>query len=59
MKIRIWSRAEQINHSQLNEFPELKIAKGLGQGQVGWGPGQPDPVGGNSAHDRGLKLGDL
>ena len=29
------------------------------QGQVGWGPGQPDPVKGNPAHDRRLELGDL
>jgi len=26
------------------------------QGQVGWGPGQPDLVCGNPAHGRGLKL---
>jgi len=29
------------------------------QGQVGCGPGQPDPVGGSPAHNRGLALGGL
>jgi len=29
------------------------------QGQVGWGPGQPELVGGNSSHSRGLELGGL
>ena len=29
------------------------------QGQVGWGPGQPELVGGSPAHGRGLELGDL
>lgn len=26
------------------------------QGQVGWGPGQPELVGGNPAHDRGIGI---
>ena len=25
------------------------------QGQIGWGPGQPDLVGGNHAHGRGIE----
>ena len=29
------------------------------QGQVGWGPGQPELVGGSSAHGRELELDDL
>ena len=29
------------------------------QGQVGWGPGQPDLVGGSPAHGRGLELDGL
>jgi len=29
------------------------------QGQVGWGPGQPELVGGSPAHGRGLVLGGL
>jgi len=29
---------------------------GGAQGQLGWGPGQPEPVGGNPAHGRGLEL---
>ena len=29
------------------------------QGWVGWDPGQPDIVGGNPAHSKGLKLDDL
>jgi len=28
-------------------------------GQAGWSPGQPDLVGGNSAHGRGLELDGL
>lgn len=30
-----------------------------GQGQVGWGPGQPELVAGKPAHSRGLELGNL
>ena len=29
------------------------------QGQVDWGPGQPDLVGGSTAPDKGLELGGL
>jgi len=29
------------------------------QGQAGWGPGQPDLVGGSPAHGRGLEQDDL
>mgnify|MGYP001864531359 CR=1 FL=1 len=29
------------------------------QGQVGWGPGQPELLGGSTANGRGLDLGDL
>ena len=29
------------------------------QDQIGWGPGQPDPVNCNPYHDRGLELNDL
>ena len=29
------------------------------QGQAGWGPGQPELVGGSPAHGRGLGLGGL
>ena len=29
------------------------------QGQVGWGPGQSDLVGGNPVHGGGLELSDL
>ena len=32
---------------------------GGAQGQVGWGPGQPELVGDSSAHVRGLELGEL
>jgi len=32
---------------------------GGNQGQVGWGPGQTDLVGGSLDHDRGLELGGL
>lgn len=28
------------------------------QSQVGWGPGQPDLVGGSPAYGRGLELGE-
>ena len=32
---------------------------GGAQGRVGWGPGQPERVGGSRAHGRGLELADL
>jgi len=36
----------------------LPIPEGA-QGQVGWGPVQPDLAGGSRDHDRGLDLGEL
>ena len=34
------------------------IPEGI-QDQIGWGPGQPDLVGSNPVHKRGVELGDL
>lgn len=40
--------AEQF---KMDSAPSLEV---FVQGQDGWGPGQPDVVGGNPAHSRGI-----
>jgi len=45
---------------QLMSFAAFELPTLVGvESQVGWGPGQPDLVGGSPAHGRGLRLGEL
>ena len=38
---------------------ELNLARGAKKGQIGWGPGQPDLVGGSPAQGGRVELDDL
>jgi len=42
-----------------NRLPEKLWIPGGIQGQAGWDPGPPDPVGGSPAHGRELELAGL
>ncbi|MEQ5253619.1 hypothetical protein, partial [Escherichia coli] len=42
-----------------NGYMTSRAVPGGAQGQVGWGPGQPELVGGSPAHGRGEQLGGL
>jgi len=47
--------AQLIRSDSSEQFP----LPGCIQGQLGWGPEQPDVVGGSPAQDKGLELGRL